>query len=126
MPDLRAESQGNDFKNPPTLGQFQLVVEPTHGIPEFLALFRFETARRVGRSLHFVGEGTIGRFCGVNGLSEFGNYGLSCNKRRRPRDYEGVECAGIEADLFEGFSVELDSSIDDEAFANHPTKRDPG
>jgi len=79
MPVLRAEAQGNDFQNPPSLGQFQLVEERTHRVREFLALFRFETPRRGGRSLHFVREGTIGCFRGVSGLPEFGNYGGSCH-----------------------------------------------
>ena len=127
MPTLLAVSHGKDFEDPPSLRQFQLVEERTQRVRELLFLLRFETGRCRRRSLHFVDECVVSRLClVVGGLLECGYHGCIRREGLGPREHEGIECSGIEADVPEGFTVELDSSVGAEAFADHPTKWNPG
>ena len=127
MPTLLAVSHGKDFEDPPSLRQFQLVEERTQRVRELLFLLRFETGRCRRRSLHFVDERVVSRLClVVGGLLECGNYGCIRREGLRPREHEGIECTGIEADVLEGFAVELDSGVGEEALADHPAKWNPG
>lgn len=127
MPVLLAVSQGNDLEDPPRLRQFQLVEERTQRIRELLLLFRFETGRCRGRSLHFVGKRTVSRLCLViGGLLECGNYGWIRREGLGSREHERIECIWIEANVLESFAVELDSGVDEETLADHPTKWNSG
>src|SRR6266404_7401420 len=58
----------------------------------------------------------MGRGLDLGDLSGRGRQG------RRTWMYEWIECIGIEADIREGFAMELDSGVDKETLANHPTK----
>ena len=79
------------------------------------------------RSLHFVDERVVSRLClVVGGLLECGNYGCIRREGLGPRGHEGIECSGIESDVLEGFAVELDSGVGEEALMDHPTKWNPG
>jgi hypothetical protein len=60
----------------------------------------------------------------VSRSPEFGNGGGRRLKWLGPWGDEGVECGRIEAYGFERIAIELDSDVVNEAFANHPTKRD--
>jgi len=129
MPTLLAVSHGHDFEDPPSLRHFQLVEERTQRVRELLLLFRFESGRCRRRSLHFkfLDERGVSRlFLVTGGLLKCGNHGCIRRERLWPREHEGIECSGIEADVLEGFAVELDSGVGEEALADHPAKWNPG
>ena len=126
MPNLLAVFHGNDFEDPPSLRQFQLVQDRTHRVYDLLLLFRFESGRRRWFCLHSIDERAVSLCLVIDGLLEFVNYGCIRGEGPRPREHERIESLGIEANVLESFAVELDPSVDLEALADHPTKWNPG
>ena len=123
---LHVVAQRDKLKNPPGLGQFQLVVDRTQCVQQILVLFRFESTRRYRRSLHLIIASDITFLRTISRSLGFGHTRSRWFKGRGPWGYEREESSWIETNVFEGPVVELDSGVGKKTLANHPTKWDSG